>query len=214
MSNETVYLVLPEVVLGFVATLIYLGGAFLPARRGWSLLAAAGLVVAGVVLFRQGSVEFVQDTLAAGGVSGTLVIDQFALVAEAQETRVELVEKPLPSVQADSDRLAQVLHNFLANGLRHTPAGLITVSGEALPGQVRIRVSDSGEGIAPADLPHIFDRFYRAGDSRPGSNTGLGLAIAKAWVEAMGGTIGVESDAGQGSSFWFTLKAVPAAKTV
>jgi two-component system, OmpR family, sensor kinase len=142
------------------------------------------------------------------------VIDQFAMVAEAQETRVELNEKPLPSVQADPDRLAQVLHNFLANGLRHTTAGLITVSGESLSGQVRIRVSDSGEGIAPTDLPYIFDRFYRANDSRPGSNTGLGLAIAKAWVEAMGGTIGVESDSGKGSSFWFTLKATPSLKTV
>jgi signal transduction histidine kinase len=141
------------------------------------------------------------------------VIDQFAMVAEAQETRVELAEKPLPSVHADPDRLAQVLHNFLANGLRHTPAGLITVSGETLSGQVRIRVSDSGEGIDSTDLPYIFDRFYRANDSRPGSNTGLGLAIAKAWVESMGGTIGVESAAGKGSSFWFILKTAPALKT-
>jgi signal transduction histidine kinase len=106
------------------------------------------------------------------------------------------------------------LHNFLANALRHTPGGQITVSGETLSDQVCIRVSDSGEGIASADLPYVFDRFYRGGDSRPGSNTGLGLAIAKAWVEAMGGTIGVESDTGRGSSFWFTVKVTPAAKMV
>ncbi|MEO8612504.1 MAG: HAMP domain-containing sensor histidine kinase [Chloroflexota bacterium] len=133
-------------------------------------------------------------------------VDQFEVVAEAQDAQIALTEKPLPVVQADPDRLAQVLHNLLANALRHTPGGSVTVSAEQTANQVRIRVDDSGEGIAPTDLPYIFDRFYRAGDSAPSSSSGLGLAIAKTWVEAMGGTIGVESRAGQGSSFWFMLK--------
>ena len=71
---------------------------------------------------------------------------------------------------------------------------------------VCIAVVDTGEGIAAADLPFVFDRFYRADRSRtPRGGSGLGLAIAKSFVEAMGGTIGVASSPGQGSRFWFTL---------
>jgi signal transduction histidine kinase len=137
-------------------------------------------------------------------------VEQFSAAAEAQETRIELLEHPLPSVRADPDRLRQVMHNLLANALRHTPVGQVTISSERMADQVRIQVSDTGDGIPQADLPYIFDRFYRVEGTRPEGNTGLGLAIAKAWVEAMGGAIGVESRAGGGSSFWFT---VPSSKT-
>jgi signal transduction histidine kinase len=133
-------------------------------------------------------------------------VEQFSVAAEAQDTQVEFVDNALPSVRADADRLVQVMHNLLANALRHTPGGRITISAERLADMVRIRVNDTGGGISAANLPHIFDRFYRGDDTRPGGSTGLGLAIAKAWVEVMGGTIGVESRAEQGSSFWFTLK--------
>ena len=136
-------------------------------------------------------------------------VDQFAVVAETQDAEINLVENVSSSVQADPDRLAQVLHNLLANALRHTPGGKVALSAEPVANQVRIRVDDTGDGISPDDLPFIFDRFYRAGDAQPSGSTGLGLAIAKTWVEAMGGNIGVESRAGQGSSFWFMLKAVP-----
>ena len=137
-------------------------------------------------------------------------IEQFALAAEAQDTHIEIAETPIPTVRADPDRLVQVMHNLLGNALRYTPGGRITVATEQLANLVRIRITDTGTGIAAEDLPHLFDRFYRGDDSRAGSNTGLGLAIAKAWVEAMGGSIGVESNAGNGSSFWFTLQAVKA----
>lgn len=112
----------------------------------------------------------------------------------------------MPNVHADPDRLVQVMHNLVGNALRYTAGGHVTVSSELLDNFIRIRVTDTGTGIAPEDLPHIFDRFYRGDDSRAGSNTGLGLAIAKTWVEAMGGTIGVESNSGKGSTFWFTLQ--------
>lgn len=136
-------------------------------------------------------------------------IEQFALAAEAQDTQIEIAPLRLPNVQADPDRLIQIMHNLLANALRYTPGGRIHISGEHVANVVRIQVKDTGKGIAKEDLPHLFDRFYQGDDSRPGSNTGLGLAIAKAWVEAMGGKIGVESKDGEGSTFWFTLKALP-----
>lgn len=137
-------------------------------------------------------------------------IEKFALVAEAQETTIEFADTPMPNVYADPDRLVQVMHNLVGNALRYTAGGKVTVSTGLMDNLVRIRVTDTGTGIAPEDLPHIFDRFYRGDDSRAGSNTGLGLAIAKTWVEAMGGTIGVESNAGTGSTFWFTLQLAKA----
>jgi two-component system OmpR family sensor kinase/two-component system sensor histidine kinase BaeS len=137
------------------------------------------------------------------------VADRFTAAAETQQTRIALMNgNTLPRVEADPDRLTQVLDNLLTNALRHTAGGTITVSSESMDEHVRISVQDTGEGIASEDLSHVFDRFYRADDSRSRSTggVGLGLAIAKSWVEAMGGAIGVTSQPGQGSTFWFTLR--------
>ena len=150
-----------------------------------------------------------------------VVNGQVELFAElARDKPVQLtanVAAGLPPVLADADRLRQVLHNLLANAVRHTPADgavTVTVSGPGdVPtgGLVRITVADTGSGLAPADLPHVFDRFWRADKSRSRQQggSGLGLAIARQWVEAHGGQIGVESQGvpGQGSQFWFTLPA-------
>jgi signal transduction histidine kinase len=116
-------------------------------------------------------------------------------------------EQPL-LVKADSERVAQVLRVLLSNALRHTPAnGTITIVATPLADQVEASVRDTGDGIAPDELPYVFDRFWRGDKSRARETggSGLGLAIAKQLIEALGGSIGVESQSGVGSRFWFRL---------
>jgi signal transduction histidine kinase len=120
----------------------------------------------------------------------------------------------LPRVIADRARVLQVLTNLLTNALRYTPApGRVTLSVVHAPGglawgEVLFQVADTGIGIAPEHLPHLFDRFYRVDKSRSraAGGSGIGLTIAKAMVEAMGGHIWAESQgSSQGSIFSFTL---------
>ena len=134
--------------------------------------------------------------------------DRFSPAADTQAVSITLSPTTVPLwVQADPDRLQQVLHNLLTNALRHTHNGTIMLSSELKNEHIKISVQDTGEGITPQDLEHVFDRFYRADSSRSRSTggSGLGLAIAKAWVEGMGGRIGVISKLEHGSTFWFTL---------
>jgi two-component system sensor histidine kinase BaeS len=117
----------------------------------------------------------------------------------------------LPSILVDTDRMAQVLNNLVTNALKHTSAGEVALSASAQGGRVLLSVRDSGEGIAPEHLPYVFDRFYRADSSRQRAesqeavSSGLGLAIAKAIVEAHGGSMSVESTVGVGSTFTVSL---------
>ena len=114
----------------------------------------------------------------------------------------------LPPMEVDVQRVSQVLFNLLSNALRYTPTGgTITVRAEHVGGQVQVAVADTGEGIPPEDLPHVFERFYRADKSRARASggSGLGLAIAKQIVEAHGGRIWAKSWIGVGSTFVFTL---------
>jgi len=115
----------------------------------------------------------------------------------------------LPLVDGDEVRLGQVLGNLLSNALRYTPpGGSVTLRAEAAPDrQVRLSVQDTGPGIAPADLPHIFERFYRADPARAAEagESGLGLAIARTLVDAHGGRLMAESTPGQGATFALLL---------
>ena len=114
----------------------------------------------------------------------------------------------LPPLQLDLTRTSQVVGNLLENAITHTPeGGTVTISSTASDGQVVISVSDTGPGIAPDDIAHVFDRFYRADPSRSRATggSGLGLTIARRLVEAHGGTIEAESRVGEGSRFTVRL---------
>ncbi|HXF64386.1 MAG TPA: HAMP domain-containing sensor histidine kinase [Caldilineaceae bacterium] len=114
-------------------------------------------------------------------------------------------------LHGDAGRLDQVLSNLVANAVRHTPpGGAITLQAVQADGRVRITVADTGEGIAPDDLPFIFDRFWRADRARghsSGAGSGLGLAIANQLVKAHGGEIKVSSELGKGTTFVIELPA-------
>jgi signal transduction histidine kinase len=142
-------------------------------------------------------------------------VDAGALVKRAVETtaglawerqRVQVVAEVaanLPLVQADALRLEQCLLNLLQNAIRHTPAGGVVVATACTRGQVlRLEVIDTGAGISAEDLPHIWEKFYRAKGETVASGNGLGLALVQEFCQAMGAVAGVESTLGQGSQFW------------
>lgn len=116
----------------------------------------------------------------------------------------------IPAVPADRDRVRQVISNLLHNAIKFTDrGGKITVTTRVLGESAVIDVADNGRGIARDDLPHVFERFYKADRARSGEGAGMGLAIAKHVVEAHGGTIRVASEEGKGATFSFSLPLVP-----
>ena len=118
------------------------------------------------------------------------------------------IEPHVPAIEADSERLAEVLANLLTNALRHTPAtGIVKVSAHQRADKLEIAVTDNGEGIAPEHLDRVFERFYRVDParSRASGGTGIGLAIVRAIVEAHGGTVTATSP-GTGSGTTVTLR--------
>jgi two-component system OmpR family sensor kinase/two-component system sensor histidine kinase BaeS len=148
-------------------------------------------------------------------------VEGLAIAAELQEvTLATEIDGELPLVVADADRLAQILRNLLVNALRHTPAGgTVSVAARRNQSVLEIAVRDTGEGIAPDDLAHVFDRFWRADPARTRlalsrsagrearwyAGSGLGLSITQSLVEAQGGRIWAESEPGLGSVFRFTV---------
>ncbi len=141
-----------------------------------------------------------------------LSADRLRLFAERGGVRISVDADPAaPVIRADEQRLGQVLVNLVHNAVKFSPDGggvAIRVSPDGAG--VRVEVVDHGIGISRVDRPRIFERFYKADRARVrGGGTGLGLAISRHIVAAHGGTIGVESEEGRGSTFWFVLPARP-----
>jgi signal transduction histidine kinase len=136
-------------------------------------------------------------------------LESFSELAARQGIQLEgSVALGIDPVLMDVKRIGRVLNNLLANALRHTPGGgKVSVEAYSLPHGVRVEVSDTGEGIAVMDQPHVFERFYRGEKSRSRltGGAGLGLAIAKGIVEAHHGQIGVEPASGGGACFFFVI---------
>lgn len=136
-----------------------------------------------------------------------LIHETYSAYAEDyQQTFVYDVPEDLPSVWGNPDRTQQVLIVLLDNAFKYTPeGGVVTLSACAEGDVVRIRVRDTGVGIPAADLPHVFDRFYKVDKSHHSKGTGLGLAIAYEIMKHLGEEMSVTSEPGQGSCFTFTL---------
>ena len=136
------------------------------------------------------------------------------LVRETVETYFSVLNKnnnrlalriplELPSIEADPSRLKRVFVNLISNALKHTYNGTILIKAEADEGFIKVTVKDTGSGISPEDMPHIWERYYKGKHSETG--TGLGLFICKFIIESHGGKIWAESELGKGTEFTFTL---------
>jgi signal transduction histidine kinase len=151
------------------------------------------------------------------------VSEVFALRSEEANVQLEVNAGGSTEIRGDFDRLEQVLNNLLDNAFRHTPAGgcVRLASRNVQQGLLQVTVSDTGQGIPPDDVPHLFERFYRSNGNSNGTGDsgrkghGLGLAITREIVRAHGGDIWATSEAGRGTTFVFTLpsagRAVPKA---
>jgi signal transduction histidine kinase len=130
---------------------------------------------------------------------------EVAAPAAWESSKVELIADiptNLPCAVVDEGRLEQIVRNLLRNAIRHTPpGGVVVLSAAAETEAIIVQVKDTGEGIAPADLPHIFERFYRAQSARErdSGGAGIGLALVKELAEAMGGSVSAASTPGQGA---------------
>jgi heavy metal sensor kinase len=161
----------------------------------------------------EGRTQFDHEPVRLDLVAGAVAANADLLAAECGITLE--VQAPSPvTILGDEARLIQVVMNLVENAVRYTnPGGRVSVAVEARQDQARLSVRDTGIGIAPEHLPHIFERFYRADPARRrssgSSSSGLGLAIVEWVVHAHGGTIAVESRVGRGSSFTVTLPLTP-----
>ncbi|QQR81701.1 MAG: GHKL domain-containing protein [Deltaproteobacteria bacterium] len=168
--------------------------------------------------------ELVEDILSISEIESgrfELHIKEFNLVNVLEDLieqhQLQISEKKLTldsqlsqagTIRADEKAMKQIFNNLLENAIKYTPEqGKITVRAFQEKSKIRIEIEDTGIGIPEADQPFVFERFYRVDKarSRPTGGTGLGLSIVKHLVQAHGGEVGMKSDVGKGSLFWFTI---------
>jgi signal transduction histidine kinase len=201
---------------------IRLAAKVLPRRLGPDSASGVAQGVAPIVRSVDRAEHLISDLLDAARLeNGQLTIDRQSISANelleeaadagralAEAASVELRLEPggeLPMVEADRSRIFQVIGNLVGNAVKFTaPGGRVTIRATAGPGEVRFSVSDTGVGIPGEDLPHIFDRYWRANPAER-NGAGLGLAICTGLVEAHGGRIWAESAPGRGTTFHFTI---------
>ncbi|MBM3155542.1 MAG: HAMP domain-containing histidine kinase, partial [Chloroflexi bacterium] len=137
--------------------------------------------------------------------------DIFAMRSEEKGVKLTLEMQPLSAASGDIDRLEQVFNNLIDNALKHTPRGgkVSITAHQPATSLTEVTVSDTGPGIPPEELRHVFERFYRVNNSGTKTGTGLGLAIAKEIAKAHGGNIAVFSKLNDGTRFVVTLPASP-----
>jgi two-component system phosphate regulon sensor histidine kinase PhoR len=144
-------------------------------------------------------------------VNANLLVDEVITQLNAQADRLQVtmatdLAPDLPIIKADHDRVRQTLINLVHNAVKfNRPGGTVTVTTRVDADSVIVSVSDTGIGISRDDLPHVFERFYKADKARARGGSGLGLAIAKHVVQAHGGNIWAQSEEGKGSTFSFSL---------
>lgn len=204
-------------ILGFGSVLEDgVAGALTPSQAGFvaKILAASdnmlGLIDDLLDLSRVQVGKFTINTAptALPSVVKTAVVELAGAATEKGVTLVTHVPRGLPTVTADAQRVRQVLTNLVGNALKFTPGGgTVTVPAENAGDAVRVIVADTGIGVAPAEQERIFQSFTQVDmtNTRAHGGVGLGLSIVKAIVEAHGGSVGVQSEPGRGSTFWFTL---------
>jgi signal transduction histidine kinase len=176
----------------------------------WSLRIIRDLL--DVTAIEAGRLAIRPEPMTPGAIVET-VRSMFAPLAEAGGVELAVERAVAPAwVEVDVDRMVQALGNLVGNAVKFTPrGGRVTISVTAdRAGAAAFRVTDTGPGIAPEHLPHVFDRFWQARETRR-AGAGLGLAIARGIVEAHGGTIAVESAIGAGATFTCTIPARPRA---
>ncbi len=136
----------------------------------------------------------------------------FGVQSPRHGVKIDLSPEPLPPLLIDPERLRQIISNLLTNAIQYSPnGGEVRVSASQRSDAIRVEVTDRGIGIPREELGRVFERFYRGPQALISAHrgSGLGLAIVKHLVEAHGGTVGVESRVGTGSTFWFTLPIRP-----
>ena len=155
---------------------------------------------------QSGKASLTKSIFSPGPVLGIIRETYSAYAEDYQQTFIYDVPDELPSVLGNPDRTQQVLIALLDNAFKYSAeGGTVTLSAVVDGGVIRVTVRDTGIGISPEDLPHVFDRFYKADKSHGGKGTGLGLAIAYEIMKQLGEEMKVDSVLGEGSAFTFTL---------